>query len=157
MGNSRVRWALATRDVASRKWRREDGIVAVLYLRALFSPMRFITLLLVLCLGAASVASATSARVQCENGSRCDHSVGAQNDSSVTVAGQRRIETGERTRPPAPAVVSDATGDAGLTSVSTASGGTTDSSGLGPWARVLAIVMAAAGALSLIVARMSDA
>jgi hypothetical protein len=146
----------------------------------LSSLTRLIPLLLMLAFVAPSVASAKNVREQCEEGVRCESSMTARDDSAMETARhrptgpQRRVETNERA-PHAPARVSpaspkapnerertasrlaDASGDSPLPSASTPVASTTEPSGLGPWARVLAIVMAAAGVLSLIVARMADA
>src|SRR5262249_27901225 len=146
--------------------------------------MRFTTLMLMLVLAAASAASARNARVQCEDdSSRCENAAGVRNDSSIDGARHRpagpqpRLETGERatqapTRaPPAnrrlpsererpaagPKTSDDAGGDPPVAAAPPPVIGTTEAAGLGPWARVLAIVMAAAGVVSLIVARIADA
>ena len=149
----------------------------------LSSLRRLIPLLLVLAFATAPVASAKTLRA-CEDGSsRCNNAVAPGNDSEIDVARhrpsgpQRRIEAGERA-PHAPARVApanrkvpserermagepvapnDAGGDAALTSAPPLISSAVEPAGLGPWARVLAIVMGVAGVFALIVARIADA
>src|SRR5262249_54535093 len=144
----------------------------------LSSLTRLIPLLLMLAFVAPSVASAKTLRVQCEDGgSRCENAVGTGNDSAMEIARhrpsgpQRRIEAGEPA-PRAPARVvpatrkvpserertagelrasNEANGDAAFTAAPASISSATEPAGLGPWARVLAIIMGAAGLFSLIV------